>query len=75
MAATRLSTQRLKRKVLYVCSDARFLGDEIVRLANEAKDPRQALQLAERAHQIAIEAVSPKIFGHAFAADEGEEGR
>jgi hypothetical protein len=47
----------------------------LVRLANEAKDPRQALQLAERAHQIAIEAVSPKIFGHVFAADEGEEGR
>ena len=75
MAATRLSTQRLKRKVLHVCSDARFLGDEIVTLANEAKDPRQALQLAARAHQIAIEAVSPKIFGHFFAADEGEEGR
>jgi len=52
MAATRLSTQRLKRKVLYVCSDARFLGDEIVRLANEAKDPRQALQLAARAQNL-----------------------
>jgi hypothetical protein len=43
MAATRLSKQRLKRKVLYVCSDARFLGDEIVRLANEAKDPTTSL--------------------------------
>src|SRR5260370_13051428 len=75
MAATRLSTQRLKRKVLHVCSDARFLGDEIVRLVNEAKDPRQALQLAARAHQIAVEAVSPKIFGHGFPAPEGQEVR
>jgi hypothetical protein len=32
--------------------DARFLGDEIVRLANEEKDPRQALQLAARAQNL-----------------------
>jgi hypothetical protein len=43
MAATRLSTQRLKRKVLYVCSDARFLGDEIVRLANKTRNSGRLL--------------------------------
>ncbi len=37
MAATRLSAQRLKRKVLHVCADANFLGDEIAALANEAQ--------------------------------------
>jgi hypothetical protein len=72
MATPSLSKRRLKRKVLHVAADANFLSDEIAALANQAKSPRQALQLAARAHQIAIDAVGPDLFGHVFQADEDE---
>jgi len=67
-----LSPTRLRRKVLALCAEANYVGDLISELAHEARD-QQALLLAGRAHRIAIEAVSPEIFGHVFAADEGEE--
>jgi hypothetical protein len=63
LAAVRLRT----RSNLVGCSTV------ISELAHEARDQQQALLLAGRAHRIAIEAVSPEIFGHVFAADEGEE--
>ena len=68
-----LSPTRLRRKVLALCAEANYVGDIISELAHEARDQQQALLLAGRAHRIAIEAVSPEIFGHVFAADEGEE--
>src|SRR6516162_1555343 len=68
-----LSPTRLRRKVLALCAEANYVGDLISELAHEARDQQQALLLAGRAHRIAIEAVSPEIFGHVFAADEGEE--
>jgi hypothetical protein len=72
MAKPSLSKRRLKQKVLHVAADANFLSDEIAALANQAKNSRQALRLAARAHQIAIDAVGPDLFGHVFQADEGE---
>src|SRR5262249_39788966 len=68
-----LSPTRLRRKVLALCAEANYVGDLISELAHEARDQQQALLLAGRAHRIAIEAVSPEIFGHVFAADDGEE--
>ena len=68
-----LSPTRVRRKVLALCAEANYVGDIISELAHEARDQQQALLLAGRAHRIAIEAVSPEIFGHVFAADEGEE--
>jgi hypothetical protein len=73
MTKAGLSPTRLRRKVLALCAEANYVGDLISELADEAGDQQQALLLAGRAHRIAIEAVSPKIFGHVFAADEGEE--
>src|SRR5215510_7525650 len=67
-----LSPTRLRRKVLALCAEANYVGDLISELAHEARDQQQALLLAGRAHRIAIEVVSPEIFGHVFAADEGE---
>src|SRR5262249_6888120 len=51
------------RKVLALCAEANYVGDIISELAHEARDQQQALLLAGRAHRIAIEAVSPEIFG------------
>jgi hypothetical protein len=73
MTKAGLSPTRLRRKVLALCAEANYVGDLISELAHEARDQQKALLLAGRAHRIAIEAVSPEIFGHVFATDEGEE--
>jgi hypothetical protein len=37
-------------------------------LAPYARDPKDALALASRAHEIAIHAIGPNLWGHVFAA-------
>jgi hypothetical protein len=66
MKPTRLTPERLRRKVLMLCEDANALGDLIQELASEARDPQQAVSLAAKAHEIAVLAIGPTLFGHAF---------
>jgi hypothetical protein len=73
MTKAGLSPTRLRRKVLALCAEANYVGDLISELAHEARDQQKALLLAGRAHRIAVEAVSPEIFGQVFATDEGDE--
>ena len=63
---TRLTPERLRRKVVMLCEDANALGDLIQELASEARDPDQAVSLAAKAHEIAVLAIGPTLFGHAF---------
>jgi hypothetical protein len=46
-----------------------LLGDLISELAPYAREPREALRLAAKAHEVAIIAVGPKIFGCVFQAE------
>jgi hypothetical protein len=66
MKRPKMSDARLRHKVLDLCAVANDLGDMISELASEAKDPKRALLLAARAHEIALEAVGPLIFGRVF---------
>jgi hypothetical protein len=63
---TRLTPERLRRKVVMLCEDANALGDVIKELSSEARDPHRALSLAAKAHEIAVLSVGPTLFGHAF---------
>jgi hypothetical protein len=63
-----LSPERLKVKVLAICEDANSLGDLISELAPQARDPKEALRLAAKAHEIAVLAVGPALWGRAFEA-------
>jgi hypothetical protein len=63
---TQLTPEILRRKVVMLCEDANALGDLIKELSPEARDPHQALSLAAKAHEIAVLAIGPTLFGHAF---------
>ena len=68
--ATARTDPQLRHKVLAICEDANALGDLISELAAEARDPKQALLLAAKAHEIAIEVVGPQLFGRVFKEDD-----
>jgi hypothetical protein len=62
----KVSTTRLRHRILAICEDANALGDLISEIAHEAKNPTEALLLAAKAHEIAILAVGPQVFGKVF---------
>jgi hypothetical protein len=62
----RVSTEQLRERVLSVCCEANHLGEIIQDLAGEAGDPTAALLLAARAHELAILAVGPQLWGRVF---------
>ncbi len=62
-----LSPERVREKVLAICEEANYLGDLLSELAPYARNPQDALLLAAKAHEIAVFAIGPNLFGHVFA--------
>ena len=60
----------LKKKITKLCGDCNAVADEIRSLAHTAKNPEAARILAERAQQLALSMIAPKVWGYLFHADE-----
>jgi hypothetical protein len=60
----------LKKKITLLCGDANALADELLALAHTAKELEAARILAERAQQLALSMIAPKVWGYLFHADE-----
>jgi len=65
-----LPQEQLKKKITKLCGDCNAVADEIRSLAHTAKNPEAARILAERAEQLALGLLAPKVWGYLFHADD-----